>query len=133
MHTIRWLLVLPAAVAAWSLVAFASLAAHAVVGSRLCPPADMVSGMCGNPTIRVALEVLTHTGVALSALVVLVVAVSVAPSRKLNVLWLFLVVGLGIAGALSHVIGAWSLWWAALGGAIAGSLLVGRVLRRPSA
>ncbi|WP_028917382.1 hypothetical protein [Pseudoxanthomonas sp. J35] len=134
MHTLRWLLLLPAIICAWSLVLVLGVGACAFVNAQLCPPQELVSGLCGNATIRTVLAWLQHVAAAASALAVLATAVAIAPARKQATLWTTLVAGLGIATALAFVTEQWLLSAAAALGGIAGAALIaGRLRRRADA
>jgi len=132
MHAIRWFFLLPLTACAWYLVFFSSMSVYAYVDSNLCPPGDLVSGMCTNDVI-VALDILTHFGVGLSAMAVLVVSSAVAPSHKQVVLWMALLAGLVVAAVLGALAAAWSLFIAAAAGGAIGAKTIASVLRRHAA
>lgn len=130
MHTLRWLLLLPAIICAWYLVLLLGVGAYAFVNAQLCPPDELVSGLCGNATIRTLLVWLQRVAVAASALAVLATAAAIAPARKQATLWTTLVAGLGIATGLAFVTGEWALFAAAALGGVAGAALIAAKLRR---
>jgi len=86
-RVVRWLLVVPLAIAVWYVVFFAGIVTHENVEARLCPPQDWVSGSCVNAGVDTVLTILIHVFIGLSAIAVEVVAVATAPSHRHIVAW----------------------------------------------
>lgn len=131
-HTIRWLLLVPAAACAWLFVFVCGVLAYSSIDG-LCPPADVVSGFCTNDTVQAALTALEHFAVAISAVAVLVAAVAVAPSHKTGAVWASLLAGTVVAIFLALATDALSLLAAALIGGIVATAAITRQLRRRAA
>ena len=129
MHTLRWLLLLPASAAAFYLAIAATIAAHYLVEQHLCPAADFDRGICSNRTLGVVLEVIKHGGAALMVIVVAGVAVMVAPSHKRQVLWATLALLLLLAAWFGYAGNAGSLFVAALAGGVLAATAIPRLLR----
>ena len=87
MRALRWLMLLPAAAAAFYLVIAATIATHYLVEQHLCPAVDFDRGICSNRTLGVILELIKHGGAALTVIAAAGVAVFVAPLHKRPVLW----------------------------------------------
>ena len=120
----RWLLLVPAAVAAWCLIFAATIATHYLAEQHLCPSQDLVSGICSNHALGVALWLIKHVAMALSAIVVEWMCATVAPSHKVAVVWATLAVIVLAAGYLGHAGNAGSLFIAALVGGVAGAVAI---------
>ena len=103
--------------------------AYSYVEKIMCPPHDMISGLCINDTVTFWLNGLTHVAVGLSALVVEFTAAIVAPNHKENMTWVTLVIGLLIAGYMALMMKAWSLLTVVAISGIAGALFIVRFLR----
>lgn len=129
-HTLRWLAVLPATIAAWYAVAFVGLYTHSFAEKTLCPAGDWVSGVCHNDSVQATLQLLMHFHVGLSAFAVCLVAATVAPSHKTGATLAALAIGSAAALYLSWHNQAWSLLAVALTSGIAGSSIVIRRQRR---
>lgn len=121
---LRWLCVAPAAIAGWLLALVIALAVLGLVDS-LCPPEEMVSGMCGAPWYPLASRAVVCFGAGLSALLVVGLAAWVAPSHRRVVAWASFGLGAAIAivlaGVASDVFSAELL--SALGGGLLGVAL----------
>jgi hypothetical protein len=96
---VRWLLVVPVAIAAWYLVFVAGIFAHGFLEEVLCPPDEMISGMCTNPRVRVVLTVLVHAFAGFSAVAVELAVVGMAPSSREATTWIAFAVGAVVAVA----------------------------------
>jgi len=129
MHTLRWLLLLPASAAAFYLAIAATIATHYLVEQHLCPAADFDRGICSNRTLGVVLEVIKHGGAALMVIVVAGVAVMVAPSHKRQVLWATLALLLLVAAWFGYAGNAGSLFVTALAGGVLAATAIPRLLR----
>jgi hypothetical protein len=124
MSALRWLLIVPAAVAVWYLV-LVGMFTYAFVDSSLCPPTDLVSGHCVNFTIRRLLDLTMHVFAGASACAVMVVAVLVAPGHKKPVAWITLAGGLVVAALLAASTRHWPLFAAAaMGGFVALAIIL---------
>ena len=130
MNTLRWVLLIPAAVVAWYAVFVIGLFTHGWVEQLICPPQDFMSGSCFNAGVQKWLDALMHCFVALAAVAVELAAVLVAPQRREAVLWVALALGLAAAAAMAALASAWTFFAAALIGGVAGAVLIVRVLRK---
>lgn len=124
MNTLRWLLLAPAALAAWYAVFVLGLFSHSFVESRLCPPEELLSGFCTNATAQVWLEIIVHVFVALSALAVMTTSAIVAPGRKRSIAWLTLALGTAVAAYLGTETHEWALFASAVAGGFAGLAII---------
>lgn len=97
MRILRWCLVLPATLAAWYAVFIAGMLFHSQLEPLLCPPAEMVSGACGNLGVIRTLRAVIVLFAALSAVAVVLAATVTAPARKLLVAWGTFAIGSEIA------------------------------------
>jgi len=93
---IRWLAVLPAAIAGWYLALIIGLLAYSGV-EKLCPPEQMVSGACIAPWFRYATGAISALGAALAAILVITLAALAAPSHRVIVIRSAFVAGLLVA------------------------------------
>lgn len=122
---IRWILILPAAIAAWYVSLFLGLALYQGL-EALCPPDQMESGQCFAPWFLTASKVLIALGAALAATLVMVTCTWIAPAYKRQVAIATFVVGTAVA-----IILAWNLEFAAMASAIvAGAIALAILLRR---
>jgi hypothetical protein len=80
-QAIRWILLLPAAVAAWYVALLLGIALHIGLDA-ICPPDQMVSGSCVAPWHWAASQVVVCIGAALAAVLIVVTCTFVAPSHK---------------------------------------------------
>jgi hypothetical protein len=94
---IRWVLLVPAAIAAWYAVFIAGIVVHQTIERRACPAGELVSGGCANPTVVRLLHVVVYVFVALSAVAVVATATAMAPSARRLVAGAAFVVGAGVA------------------------------------
>ena len=78
----RWLMVIPAGVAAWYFALLIGLRLLGLVQS-LCPPEKMISGFCQASWYPAAERATICFGAATSALLVVVAATLVAPSHRI--------------------------------------------------
>ena len=97
MRTIRWLLVAPFAIAAWYVVFVVGVVTYTAVEEHLCPPDQFVSGACVNDRVMTILQVVVYAFIALSAVAVVIVAVSTAPAHRDIVAWGTFVFGAALA------------------------------------
>jgi hypothetical protein len=129
MRALRWLMLLPAAAAAFYLAIAATIATHYLVEQHLCPAVDFDRGICSNRTLGVILELVKHGGAALTVIAAAGVAVIVAPSHKRPVLWAALALGLLLAAWFGYAGTAGSLFVAALAGGVLAATVILRWLR----
>jgi len=132
-EVLRWILVVPAAVAGWWLAFAIGLWLHFYLEKALCPPEDIVSGFCHNHNVVLFLKVLKHAAVGVSAIVVCVVSPIVAPSHKTIVAVIALLAGSAFAVSFFWQVKEWSLLGVAIGSGIAATSLVGWHQRRKNA
>jgi hypothetical protein len=81
---IRWLLVLPAALAAWYAALFLGIALYEGV-EALCPFGQVVSGRCIAPWFVDASDAFIASGAALAAALVMIACTFVAPTHRRHV------------------------------------------------
>jgi len=129
MRAVRWLMLLPAAAAAFYLAIAATIATHYLVEQHLCPAVDFDRGICSNRTLGVILELIKHGGAALTVIAAAGVAVIVAPSHKRPVLWAALALVLLLAAWFGYAGTAGSLFVAALAGGVLAATVILRWLR----
>jgi hypothetical protein len=78
---IRWLLILPAALAAWYAALFISIALYRGVDA-LCPFGQVVSGRCSAQWFLDASDVFVAIGAALAAALVMIACTLLAPTHR---------------------------------------------------
>jgi hypothetical protein len=93
---IRWVLVLPAALAAWYAALFISIALYEGV-EALCPFGQVVSGQCVAPWFVDASDAFIAFGAALAAALVVSACTFVAPTHRRHVAIATFVVGAVVA------------------------------------
>jgi hypothetical protein len=104
---LRWVMVIPAAVIGWWLAIIIGLSlTH--IPEYFCPPEFMVSDLCMAPWYGPILSGILIFSAALSAFLVLVVAVLVAPSHRALVAKGVFVAGSLYATYLAFTISAWA-------------------------
>ena len=125
---LRWLSVIPAAVVGWFIaLAFGLFLLHVL--DSMCPPEQIVSGMCTAPWYDTGFEVAVVIGASLAAFLVVVLASITAPTHRI------LVSRLAFAGGAAYALyGAFVTHsYAALAFALASGLVavwtVSRLLR----
>jgi hypothetical protein len=125
-NMLRWILIPPAAVAAWYL-AFVIGIALEVGLNALCPADQVVSGWCIAPWYRGASNALLWFGAGLAALLVLFACTLLAPTHKRHVAIVTFVVGAAVAARMGFGIRAYGALVAAT---VAGALGLWLLLRR---
>lgn len=95
--TLRWVFLVPAAVAAWFGVFVIGLIAYQAIEHAACPAAQMVSGACVDPRVQSMLEIVIYVFVGIAAVAVETTAAVTAPSHKAPVTWVTFVMGSWIA------------------------------------
>ena len=121
-NLLRWIGILPAAIAGWYLALITGLLLLAALDS-LCPPEEVVSGMCNASWYPLASRLLMCFGAALSAFLVVLVSSLVEPSQRKAVAWLAYVVGAVIAFYMAVSASRYASHYLELGSALAAGLL----------
>jgi hypothetical protein len=96
---VRWLLVLPASVAAWYLALVVGIGLHLALDS-LCPPEQTVSGLCIAPWHAPASQTLMAFGAGLAALLVMLTCTFLAPTHRRQVAIATFIVGALVASIM---------------------------------
>ena len=129
-QSFRWLLLIPACIAAWYLALIIGLWVLSVVAS-FCPPEFVVSGFCEADWYPTAEKVVIGFGVALSAFLVVLTAALVAPIQRVWASKAALAVGTVIAIFFAIGTGAYiALAAAVLAGTLGVMLVVAFVARK---
>ena len=118
-RTLRWLLVVPMAVAGWFIVFAAAVTLHSAIWD-FCPAEFQVSGMCSHPWAFIAEDALVWAGAFFSAVFVVAFATRTAPAFKSQIAVASFVIGTAIAiwaYLETHALGA--LIGACVGGILA--------------
>jgi hypothetical protein len=121
----RWILMLPAAIAAWYAALFIGIAVYQGV-EALCPADQVESGHCFAPWFATTSNVLIVFGAALAAVLVMIVCTSLAPSHKRQVAMATFALGTLVAISM----GWKSAVTAMLGAILAGTMVLVILLRR---
>ena len=87
MRTLRWALVLPAAVGSWYATFAVGLMTHQWLEAVLCPPDQMSSGTCMSAIVNAWMARVVVFFVGVSAVAVVGVAAAVAPEEKKLIAW----------------------------------------------
>ena len=125
-NRIRWLLVIPAAIAAWYLVVAIGIFTHGFLEEALCPTGEMESGMCTNRRVRLVLEVIVHVFVGLSAITVELAAAATAPAFRERTAWATFAIGGVVAAFLGIAAGAYGELATALMAALVTAIVITR-------
>ena len=88
---------LPAAVFAWFGVFIAGAVVDGWLEQALCPPEDWASNMCFNQHVDDIRDAMVNVYAGISALVVGLTCVCIAPSDRSEVAWVTLLIGSGLA------------------------------------
>jgi hypothetical protein len=115
---IRWILVLPAAVAAWYAALFISIALYKGV-EALCPFGKVESGRCFAPWFLDASEVFIASGAALAAALVMIACTLLAPTHRRQV---------AIATFIVGTIAAIMMGWETFAGATITAIISGAIV-----
>lgn len=83
-ETLRWLLIVPVAVAGWFTAFVGALELHGLV-YYFCPAEYQVSGVCNHPAAMAAQQALVVLGAAVSAALVVLLPTLTAPAYKQQV------------------------------------------------
>ena len=95
-NALRWLLIVPVAVAGWFLAFVGTLELYELI-YYFCPIEYQVSGTCQHDAAVIAENVLIALGAGLSAVLVVLLATITAPAYKSQVAAAALCLGLGVA------------------------------------
>jgi hypothetical protein len=121
---LRWLAIVPAVLAVWSLTMLLGFGLLEVA-IRFCPSEQLVSGMCMAPWYRYVEGGIIVGCSGLAAFSILAVSVLLAPSHRLSVASLILGGGVAVALYMAYGAQAWGSFAAAvLGGLIAWSAVL---------
>lgn len=106
LQALRWVLILPAAIAAWYVALFISIALYQGV-EALCPSDQVESGHCFAPWLLAASNALIAFGAGLAAVLVMLASTLVAPAHKRQVAIATFALGTLVAIAMgwNHAIG----------------------------
>jgi hypothetical protein len=110
---IRWIMVIPAAVIGWWLTIMVGLSLTNIPG-LFCPPELMVSDICMTSWYGPVMSGIMIFTAALSAVMTLLFAVLVAPSKRDLVAIIVFVAGSIYATYLAYSISAWAEFTAAI-------------------
>jgi hypothetical protein len=123
---IRWLLIVPASVAAWYLALVVGIMLLAAV-SGLCPPDQLVSGACTAPWYQTASLAVLCFGAGLAATLILIVSTLLAPTHKRQAAVATYIIG----AAVACMMGIAATEYAAMASAIVvGAAILALLLRR---
>src|SRR5687768_12076121 len=95
--TLRWVVLVPAAVAAWFGVFLVGLIAYQAIEQATCPAGQMISGACVDQRVQTTLEMVIYIFVSIAAVAVETTAAITAPSHKRVVTWVTFFVGSWVA------------------------------------
>lgn len=107
MRWLRWLLVVPGAWAAWYVALFAGITVHGALES-LCPPEQVVSGMCTAWWFHYAERAVICAAAGLAAALILLTCALIAPSHRSRVVALTLAAGSLVALAMAVLAAAYA-------------------------
>jgi hypothetical protein len=130
MKVFRWFVLVPACVAVLYVFFVVTVSAHFLIEQHLCPAEAFDRGICNHRGMRFALKAMVHVSMAMTVLVVGIVAVRIAPSHKVPVLWATLTVLMSVLAYFGHAGNAASLFVAALVGAVVAAGAITRFLSR---
>ncbi len=122
---VRWLAVVPAAVAGWYTAFILGLLAMEALAA-FCPEEEMISGLCVAPWYQTAERIVIPVAVALAGLLVVLAPALAAPRWKRWVAWIAYVAGAIAATIFAVALGAWVELGAALAGGALALALVSR-------
>jgi hypothetical protein len=117
-RVIRWILILPAAVAAWYAALFISIALYRGLDA-LCPFGQIVSGRCSAPWFLDGSDLFIALGAALAAVLVMIACTLLAPTHKRHV-----AIATFAVGTVAAVMMGWNILAAATMTAIIAGAIV---------
>ena len=123
-QTIRWILILPGAIAAWFAALVIAIALYQGL-EALCPSDQMESGHCFAPWFSTASEVLIAFGAALAAALVMITCTLLAPAHKRQV-----AIATFAVGTIVAIIMGWKSDFAAMMAAIVVGNVILAILHR---
>jgi hypothetical protein len=105
---VRWLLVIPCAVAAWYVALILTVLVGAIVVGPCIDSESPQPRFCEAPWVQFALahRLPIRFGIGLSAVLVVMVSAIVAPNHRVPVAWVALSVGAIVAGVMGYEAGA---------------------------
>lgn len=109
---LRWLSIPPMMFVAWILSLLLGFGLRDVA-TRLCPPAEIVSGMCGAAWYAHAEQGIIAGCAGFAAALILVTTVLLAPSHRVQLASAVLAGGVAVAIYMAHMTGAWDCFGAA--------------------
>lgn len=124
--TLRWVLLVPAAVAAWFGVFLIGLVAYQATEHATCPAARMVSGQCVDPRVQSTLEIVIYIFAGISAVAVETAAAVTAPSHKALVTWLTFFFGSWVALVFGFAGNAYGQASTAIAAGLMGAVVIAR-------
>jgi hypothetical protein len=125
-QSIRWILILPAAIAAWYVALFIGIGLYQGI-EALCPASQVVSGHCFAPWFRPVSDGLIAFGAALAAVLVMLACTLLAPTHRRQVAIATFAVGTVVAVFMG--VGA-SAYAAMVSAVVAGAVVLATLLRR---
>ena len=129
---LRWLALVPAAAVGWYASLIAGLLARGVLMS-FCPPDKMVSGLCGASWYAPAEDLLICFFAGIAAALIVALTTFVAPSRKVTVAFVVLLLGSLFAVVMGSQVQAYGpMISAVFAGTLAALLLRRRHLALPN-
>jgi hypothetical protein len=131
MSVLRWILLPVACAASWAAALLLGALAHSFATS-LCPPDQMVSGMCVAPWFRSVETGLTCFFSAFAAALIVASAFFIAPAVQQLAGWTVFIVGAVYALWIAFATGAWPEFTAAGIAGLAALLLLVRRQKRSS-
>jgi hypothetical protein len=125
LRVIRWLLILPGAVAAWYAALILGIGLYKSVDA-LCPFGQVEFGRCLAPWFMDASDVFIGIGAALAALLVMVTCTFLAPTHRRHV-----AIATFVVGAITAIIMGWeSFANATIAAIVSGGVVLGMLLWR---
>jgi hypothetical protein len=128
--SIRWLILIPACIAAWYVALFAGILLHGVLFSY-CPPSMVAYGtFCDAEWFPTAERILICSGAALSAVFVVTTASLVAPAHRIFVSRLACGVGAIVATIMAVKLGTYAELISAIAAGVLAAIAVSLIIRR---
>jgi hypothetical protein len=128
-NVIRWLLVIPSAIAAWYFALFVGYLVFAVVVAPCSDSDQPQPGFCEAPWFPLVERMVIPSGAALAAFLVVTVPALVAPAHRVGVAWIAFGVGAIVAGVMGYGAGAVVEVAAAIAAGALATVLVSRFAR----
>jgi hypothetical protein len=131
-NLIRWLLVVPSAVAAWYFALLVGALVFAVVVAPCSDSDEPPPRFCEAPWFPLVRPLVIPLGVALAAILVVTVPAIVAPSHRVGVAWTAFAAGAIVAGVMGYQAGAIAEVAVALAAGFLAAVFVSRFARGSS-